>query len=104
MIIPDLKKSSRSREYNSYSDDQRRQVVKAWLFTGMTHRQIDNKILKLENMNSEGWQSMGILHYLGLTGEFHGLFKDMTVKEAVDAVKSTDTLESKDLLNILIWL
>ena len=100
-MIPKLKRSSRSREYDIYTEEQRRQVVKAWLFTDMTHRQIDNKILKLESIDSRGWQSMGILHYLGLTKEFHGLFKDMSVKEAAKEIESTENPEYRDILQIL---
>lgn len=103
-MIPKLKRSSRSREYDIYTEEQRRQVVKAWLFTDMTHRQIDNKILKLESIDSRGWQSMGILHYLGLTKEFHGLFKDMSVMEAAKEIESTGNSEYKDILKILNML
>ena len=42
-------------------------VVKAWLFDGLTHRQIDDEILGLDI--TKGFQSMGVLHFLGLVGE-----------------------------------
>ncbi len=74
MVIPKLRKNERSREYNSYSIEERAEVVRALLFKGMTHRQIDSKILHLDSKYTRGYQSMGILHYLGLKQEFRGLF------------------------------
>jgi len=64
MNIPKLNPSNRKREYNSYSDDLRAKVVKEWLFTDKTHRDIDEEVLGLNRSFSRGYQSMGILHYL----------------------------------------
>ncbi len=101
ILIPDLERSSRSREYNNYTDEQRAAVVKAWLFSKKTHRQIDRDILGIVNWNSRGYQSMGILHYLGLRKEFHNLFHGMTVSESISALKETGNPDFNDIISLL---
>lgn len=101
MIIPKLDRESRSREYNSYNEEQRRKVVYASLFEGKTHREIDKEVLHLDSDYSRGWQSMGILHYLGLKKNFRGIFSGMTVAQAVAALEDTRDPEYKTLIDIL---
>lgn len=101
MKIPELKCSSRAREYNSYSESQRSAVVKAWLFDGMTHREMDREILHLDSEHSHGFQSMGILHYIGLNKEFHGLFKGMAIEEAVRILEETGNPAYQEIIRIL---
>ncbi len=86
MNIPKLQPSVRKREFDSYSDDLRAQVVREWLFTNKTHRQLDEEVLGLDKELSRGYQSMGILHYLGLKAEFHSLFNGRSNAEAIDAL------------------
>ncbi|MST55667.1 hypothetical protein FYJ74_06420 [Pyramidobacter sp. SM-530-WT-4B] len=101
MNIPKLNKSERDREYNLYNTVQREAVVKAFLFEGMHHRQIDSKILGLDSDYTHGFQSMGILHYLGLDRHFKGLFRDMSVSDAINELKSTKDSSYFDLITIL---
>ena len=101
MIIPKLDHESRSREYNSYNDEQRRKVVYASLFEGKTHREIDQEVLHLDSDYSRGWQSMGILHYLGLKKNFRGIFSGMTAEQAIAALKDTGDPEYQTLIEIL---
>ena len=83
MEIPQLKPSSRSREYESYSDELRSDVVKGWIFDGLPHRTLDREVLGLDSAVSKGWQSMGILHFLGMKKEFQGLFNGLSTDEAI---------------------
>lgn len=69
MNIPKLNPSNRHREYDSYSDDLRSQVIRGWLFSNKTHRQLDEEVLGLDRSISRGFQSMGILHFFGLKAE-----------------------------------
>ncbi len=59
MDIPKLKKTSRAREYNAYTDTQRAAIVKQYLFDGKSHRRLDEDVLHLNSIESRGWQSMG---------------------------------------------
>lgn len=89
MEFPELKKSNRSREFNSYSLDEKSEIVKAWLFDKTRgHRELDRDILGLDPALSKGWQSMGVLHYLGLKKEFKGFFSDLTITKALAELRA----------------
>lgn len=101
MLIPKLSPSSRSREFNSYTEDQKKSVVFAWLFEEMSHRDIDKYVLHLDSDYSRGYQSMGILHYLGLKKEFHGIFKGLSVQDAICYLADTGDSQYNPIINIL---
>ena len=88
MNIPQLKPSTRHREYDKYSDEIRAQVIRAWLFSDRTHRQLDEEILGLDRNASRGFQSMGILHFLGLKKSFHGIFQGTPESEAIGILRA----------------
>ena len=100
-MIPKLNRSSRSREYEKYSDTERVRVVIGWLFDGLSHRQLDEEVLHLDSDYTKGWQSMGILHYLGLKKEFRALFKGKSIETAVAELKETEDSSYQDLIRIL---
>lgn len=60
-------------------------------FDGKSHRRLDEDVLHLNSIESRGWQSMGVLHYLGLTNSFKALFEDMTISSAIYELKSSNT-------------
>ena len=101
MKIPELKKSSRNREYKLYTPEQHFEVVKGYIFDGLSHRQIDEEILDLDSEYSRGYQAMGILHYLGITGAFKGLFKDFLIEDAILELKNKADASYDDLIAIL---
>ncbi|MDD3524581.1 MAG: hypothetical protein PHQ41_07805 [Candidatus Cloacimonetes bacterium] len=88
MTIPKLQRSDRRREYDLYSSLLRSKVVHSWLFSNKTHRQIDEEILGLDSDYSRGYQSMGILHFLGLTASFHSLFINTPEALAIDMLQA----------------
>ena len=96
MIIPKLKPSGRDREFLKYTSKQRSEVIVGWLFKSENHRELDIKILD-KDFKSHGWQSMGILHYLGLKKEFKGIFKNHTIKEAISLLE----LDKQDFTQII---
>lgn len=101
MKMPMVKKSRRNREYESYTVEQHLAVVEGYIFEGLSHRMLDEKVLGLNSEYSHGYQSMGILHYLGITGEFKGLFKGLTTDEAIMELKNTADISYDDLIAIL---
>lgn len=101
MVIPKLSKSSRSREYEKYNESQRAAVVRAWLFEGKHHREIDQSVLHLDPEYTRGYQSMGILHYLGLKRSFQGIFNGMTPDQAISALKATGDTSYQSIIDIL---
>ena len=52
-------------------------MVYGWMVDGKTNRDLDQEYL-CPGHNYHGYQSMGILHYLGLVGAHQGIFKGMT--------------------------
>ena len=91
MNIPELKPSTRSREYKKYSFEEISRIVKQWLLTAdKGHRQLDRDILGIDPGYSKGWQSMGVLHFLGLKKEFKGAFKDFELSDVLKELKKND--------------
>lgn len=101
MEIPVLEKSGRNREYESYTSDQCFKVIKGYIFDGLSYRKIEEKILGLDSDYFRGYQAMGILHYLGITDEFKGLFKGMSLSDAILELKSKADISYNDLIGIL---
>ena len=78
VVIPPLNfTNSRPREFNTYTPEQHSCVVYGWLVDGKKTRELDQEFL-CPGHDYHGYQSMGILHYLGLVGEHQGIFKGMT--------------------------
>lgn len=101
MKIPILKPTDRSREYNNYSQEERDKVIYNYLFSGLSHRDMDKKILKLDFDYSRGWQSMGILHHLGLKNEFKGLFTGMSEEEAIRTLSELNDSTYSEVINCI---
>jgi 5-methylcytosine-specific restriction protein A len=90
MILPKLDPVRRSREYTAYGLEQRGAVVRGWLFDGKTHRQLDRDVLGLDPAESRGYQSMGILHHLGLKAPYRGLFGGWEIDRACTELAASD--------------
>ncbi len=99
-MLPELKPSARSREFNIYSDPQRSEVIKQWILYGTAHRKLDEKVLGLDPVYSRGFQSMGILHYLGLKKEYQGIFTGKELEEAIIELEE----DGQDFNQILFYL
>jgi 5-methylcytosine-specific restriction protein A len=91
MKIPRLERTSRRREYDSYSTIIRAKVVHSYLFDGLSHRALDKEIIGLDPDKSKGWQSMGILHFLGLKNTHKNLFSGMDTELAVKYLLKIET-------------
>jgi len=87
MKIPKLNPSSRSREFNQYSNSEKSLICKAWLFQGIQHRELDRTILNLDPSVTKGFQSSGVLHYLGLDKEFKGIFNGSDLVEVLNLLE-----------------
>lgn len=101
MNIPKLSPEKRVREYNLYSEYQRIKTVEAYLFRGLSHRKIDIEILGLDSKKSRGYQSMGILHHLGLKGEFKGIFSGYPYEFILEIMKQEEDETYKYIIEII---
>lgn len=87
--LPLRQYSGREREYLLRDNQQISEIVKTYLFDSSTsHRKLDAIVLGLDSSESKGYQSMGVLHYLGLKGDFKGLFANNTLIEAIEILNS----------------
>lgn len=75
--------------------------MKAWLFDGLRQREIGEKILHLDSGYTRGFQSMSILHSLGLKKDFQGFFQNHSVLEAIQLLKETGNPDYEELIVIL---
>ena len=91
MKIPPLDRTDRSREYNSYSTIIRANVIYLYLFEGLSHRAIDEKVIGLDSTKSKGWQSMGILHFLGLKKPHKNIFNGINTNTAIASLLEIGT-------------
>lgn len=89
--IPPLEPVERSREYNLYSDLIRDRVVYESLFHGRTRRWLDENVIGLNPDESRGYQAMGILHYIGLKDKHKGIFKDLSLVEAIQLLDKQES-------------
>ena len=91
MSLPKLDPSNRDREYKQRNFEEISQIVHTWLFNNdVGHREMDRDILGLDPLSSKGWQSMGVLHYLGLKKEFKGIFQNSDLNQAISNLKSDE--------------
>lgn len=90
VLLPTLKSSGRRREYDKYGLPERSRVVYSWLFEGKTHRQLDDLVLGLNQYESKGYQSMGILHFIGLRGDSRGIYEGIKRAKVSDACRTQD--------------
>jgi hypothetical protein len=91
MLIPKLIPSRRDREYKQRNFEEISQIVHTWLFTNdVGHREMDRDILGLDPLSSKGWQSMGVLHYMGLKKDFKGIFHNSDLNQAIEYLKSDE--------------
>ena len=98
MIIPPLKRKNRDREFNTYSEALRAKVIYNYLFNGMSHRALDDKIIGLDPDESKGWQSMNILHFLGMRKEYKNIFSGYKINDAISNLAKD---KNKDILLII---
>ncbi len=88
MLMPKLNQSGRDREFKLYNNYEKSLICKGWLFSNVDHRQLDKDILALDSDKSKGFQSMSVLHYLGLKKEFKNIFKEQSLRAAINNLKN----------------
>ena len=105
MKLPMLKPSRRPREYLLYSSVEISKIVQAWLFDKSSrHREMDRDILGLEfKRKGGGFQSTGVLHFLGLKKDLHGYFEGLKITDAI-AIMESDSQDFTPILSSLNYI
>lgn len=98
----ELKKQSRIREFNKYNDITKAKVIFCFLSEGLSYRKLDEQIIGLDSKKSRGYQSMGILNYLGLKKTTE--FLNMSVDEIIVTLQSFENYEELEPIVSLLAL
>lgn len=102
ILLPQLQRSARDREFLLYTPQERSEIVYRFLFEGSMHRELDKLVLGLDPSVSRGWQSMGVLHHLGLKKEYRGIFSGFTIEEAIQTINHQQNApDFTDIVKIL---
>lgn len=90
-LLEDFKEldiSNRTREFVSYSEEERDVCVFKYLFENYSYRKLEREVLHLNSDFYNGWQAMGILHHYGITDSNKGVLKGKDVSECISALES----------------
>ncbi len=98
MLIPELKPNARDREYKLCPEHMRDSVVYHYMFEGESHRWLDENIIGEDSTYSRGWVAMGVLHHLGLVNNHKGIFKDMTIQEAINILGESNISDFRRII------
>lgn len=69
-------------------------------YSRKNHRQLDEEVLGLDRNISRGYQSMGILHFLGLKADFHGIFQAISESQVIGLLKA----DEQDFSSVISFL
>jgi len=98
-MFPTLEKVKRDGEYNLYPIQIKAKIIYSYLFDGLSHRELDKTFIGLDPDLSKGYQSMGVLHYLGLKKNHKHIFKDKNLEEAINLLNN----EKNNDFKLIIW-
>lgn len=86
--VPQLRFSSRKGDWDLLSQSLRDSMVHAYLFDGLSLRELDEAYLLLDSDKTKGFESFVILRHLGLGGEFKGLYQGFKLSEAIASLRA----------------
>lgn len=87
--FPELQPTDRDREFNAYDPVLRGEIIHHYLTQGLTHRELDETFLGLSRESSRGYQSMGILHFVGLRPAHSPRLKGWSVSDMIAAFRAS---------------
>lgn len=100
-MIPGLKFTENIKKYEKYSVEKREAVVYDYLFNGSSHRWLDEHILGCDSSYTRGWDSMAILHHLGLINSHKGIFKECKLEVAIHNLEEQKDERLQPIINML---
>lgn len=102
MKIPKLnKKLEYFRFYNKYTEKQHVDTIIAYLFENKNLAKIDKEILNIKYRKSSGYESMAILHHLGIRGNFKGIFKGLTTEQGIAKLEALNDPDYDTIIALL---
>ncbi len=82
-FVPPLRYSSRRGDWDLLPESLKDSMLYAYLFDGMTLRELDEAFLLEDPLKTKGFLSVRILHYMGVTGDFRGIYRDLKLSEGI---------------------
>lgn len=79
--MPPLRFSKRKGDWDLLPQSLRDSMLYAYLFDGLSLRELDESYLLLDSEKTKGFESMRILHHMGVTGLFRGIFKGFELRD-----------------------
>lgn len=102
MNIHELKINPKyAKRFEKYSESKRIEVLYDYLFNGHSYRWLDENILGQDSNYSRGWQSMAILHYLGIIDVHKGMFKETSLDAAITILEEQDNKKFFPIIKML---
>lgn len=98
--IPPLRYSKRKGDWDILPESLRDSMLYAYLFDGLSLRELDEAYLLYDSEKTKGFESLRILHYMGVTGDFRGIFKDFELIEGLRCLKK-DEITYRQLIEAL---
>lgn len=86
-VLPKLSFSSRKGDWDLLPESIRDSMLYAYLFESMPLRELDESYLLLDSAKTKGFDSHRILHHMGITGVFRGIFHGFTLAEGLDLLE-----------------
>lgn len=100
-IVIDEDRDNKYKKYFRYTENKRLSVIKGYLFDNYTQKDLDIEFLDANPDSHKGRESNNITRYIGLTGDFRGLFSGMSLQSSILELKSTKDSLYGDLISIL---
>lgn len=88
--IPPLRYSSRKGDWEILPESLKDSILYAYLFEGLSLRELDEAYLLLDSEKTKGFESLRILHYMGVTGDFRGIFAELELNEGIRCLKKEE--------------
>ena len=80
--LPPLRYSKRKGDWDILPESLRDSMLYAYLFDGLSLRELDEAYLLFDSEKTKGFESLRVLHFMGVTGDFRGIFKGFEIGRA----------------------
>ncbi|NLY36424.1 MAG: hypothetical protein GX046_04225 [Tissierellia bacterium] len=98
--IPPLRFSKRKGDWDILPESLRDSMLYAYLFDGLSLRELDEAYLLFDSDKTKGFESLRVLHFMGVTGDFRGIFKGFELVEGLRSLKKEEIIH-KHLIEAL---
>ncbi|MXQ51337.1 DUF3883 domain-containing protein [Salinicoccus hispanicus] len=88
----------RLKEFNSFNEKEKAEVVYSYLFKGLSHRKLEEEILDKHN---HGYAAMNILHHYGIISKHKYIFREKSLQAVIKLLETDKLKEYTTIKNLL---